>query len=390
MQRIVISYLNECLGAMIVAWRTLMEATAREAVSRTKWGKGERGDTLFIDAAPEIIMKERLHDFNKDGLFITEEYGESAKKLLPADPNPDRQEPVFISDPTDRSKYLQIFLRTTSENNLDIPIGDLMSDEKFNKEWEQIGDKPATITGATSAISCIRKGSIAFSIILNYITKTVFVAAPENVVYLKLSSHSKRNLEEIDYDYILNYGKALDFPPSKCTCRDAEDFKRFVTYLGKSGYAENFADSMIFMDHPETFLHHKEPGGPARILYLSELQKGHGPIGFIVANGEKITEWIHWLAFAKFSKNKKGERPLRVFEIFIERPWTKEGILMSTSPSYSIFICEENRKFIDVCRLRNFQNPSKFRSMLVVVPADNERIITTMKKHKYRDISDFF
>jgi len=41
-------------------------------------------------------------------------------------------------------------------------------------------------------------------------------------------------------------------------------------------------------------------------------------------------------------------------------------------------------------RLKNFEHPSRFRSMLVVTPHDNERIIYTMRQHNYREVSLFF
>ena len=138
--------------------------------------------------------------------------------------------------------------------------------------------------------------------------------------------------------------------------------------------------------NPDDFLHHTEPGGPSRVLYLSELQKGHGSIGFIMANGEKIGEWIHWLAFAKFARTQEGGQKLRVFEVSIERPWTKDGVLMSTSPPYSIFSSDGQETYLDVSRLRNFDMPSRFRSMLVITQSDNDRVVNIMRRHDYLEI----
>ena len=147
---------------------------------------------------------------------------------------------------------------------------------------------------------------------------------------------------------------------------------------------------MIFVKNPDDFLHHTEPGGPARALYLSELQNGHSPVGFILANGEKIGEWIHWLAFAKYARNHEGGKALKVFEISIERPWTKDGILMSTSRPYSIFRGRDKDAYFDISQLRNFLTPSKFRSMIVVTPYDNDWIIFKMQQHNYREVSSSF
>lgn len=361
-----------------------MEMTGPEALKKTKYGKGAFGDTLELDAIMEIIMSKRLEDFNRDALLITEELGKSVKSRLSADPEAAKQEPIFIADPTDRSKFLAYFLKKIPTKDSQTPIGDYLKNLKNIKRWEKIIDRPVSITGSTSAITCIRKGAIAFSVILNYISRYIFLAADNVVAYIQLPVYSDPKLEKINFDYIVKNGKPLLFPSVKTTCHSADDFKKFVTFLGKTGYQKNFDDSQIF-SRGNDFLHHNEPGGPARILYLSELQKGYGPIGFILANGEKIIEWIHWLSFIKFA----GNSPLRAYEIAIERPWTKDGVLMSTSRPYSLFCCEGGSTFIDVSRLRNFSNPSKFRSTIVVTHADNERIIYTMTKHNYRDITEY-
>jgi len=125
-------------------------------------------------------------------------------------------------------------------------------------------------------------------------------------------------------------------------------------------------------------------------LYLSELQNKHGPVGFILSNGEKIGEWMHWLSFVKYAHNKNGGEALQVYEISLERPWTKNGMLMSTSPPYSIFCDGEDKQYLDISRLRNFKHPSRFRSMIVVVPYNNERIIHVLEQHEYREITHFF
>jgi hypothetical protein len=380
------SYCDICCRALITAWRDLMETVPSEALSMTSYGKN---DTMSLDAAPEIIINNRLTDYDPHSILVTEELGKSARKNWPTDSLPTKQPLMFFSDPTDRSKYLKKFIKKISSDDIDSPIGELMKKGDSILEWEKIGEEPASITGATSAITCVRKGEIVFSVILNYITQTIFVASSGKIIQYKLPDYDNTDINEIGFTHIVMNGNPLFFPPTKDTCKTPDDHKRFVTFLGKKGYYENFKDSMIFVKKPQSFLHHTEPGGPARILYLSELQKGHGSIGFVLANGEKITEWIHWLAFAKFAKDHEGGSALKVFEISIERPWTKEGILMSTSPAYSIF-CSENEPFVDISQLGKFDNPSRFRSMIVVAPADNERICKIMIQHEYRDVSFFF
>ncbi|MBI2637081.1 MAG: hypothetical protein HYW81_02715, partial [Parcubacteria group bacterium] len=161
-------------------------------------------------------------------------------------------------------------------------------------------------------------------------------------------------------------------------------------FLGKKGYRENFDDSMLFVEQPDGFLHHSTPPGPPRTLYLSELQNDHGPVGFVLSNGEKVGEWIHWLAFVKFARNESGGQALRAFEVHLERPWTKYGMLMSTSSAYSLFCDEPGGMYLDISRLRTYVRPSQFRCMLVVLPYDNERIIHVLRQHEYREVTSSF
>lgn len=391
------AYCSICINAVVTAWRELMETPAVETLQKVSYGKG---DTLGLDAIPEIIIADRLRSFDSHAILITEELDKVAKRRWPSDSDPVLQPLMFFSDPTDRSKQLRGFLERISREKPTAKVGELMKDVDATALWERQFGAPAAISGATTSITCVRKGAIIFSVILNYITRTIYVAVPNNVLWLELPTFDEA--DAVNLAYVREHGKPLLFPPAKSTCRHPDDFKRFVTFLGKTGYRENFDDSMIFVESPNNFLHRTEPGdpenpekvpepgGPARIFYLSELQKGYGPVGFILANGEKIGEWIHWLAFAKFAKDTRGGPALKVFEISIDRPWTKEGVLMSTSQPYSLFCGEGSQAYLDISRLRNFSSPSRFRAMLVITPADNKRILYTMRQREYREISFSF
>jgi hypothetical protein len=383
MQGIEKAYCDVCVKAVIAANRTLMETSATEALNRDRYGKV---DTLGFDAIPEILIQKRIQEFDSHALLVTEELSEVTKLRWPTDSNPVKQPLMFFSDPMDRSRMLKKFIESISADKPYEKIGALFAAIDVQKKWEEMFEPPASITGATISITCVRKGEIVFSVILNCITNTILVACPLGVYHLSLPQYTNADLESVNLDQIVEKGKRLKFPPAKDGCRNSDDYKRFVTFLGKSGYLENLQDCMIFIDNPENFLHHREPGGPARILYLSEFQSGYGPIGFIMANGEKIGEWMPWLGFVKFANNQDGNRKLLIFEIFINRPYIKDDILMSTSPAYSLFQSEEEHFILDISRLRNFAFPSMFRSMLVVTAADNERIIHIMRQHGYREI----
>ena len=158
--------------------------------------------------------------------------------------------------------------------------------------------------------------------------------------------------------------------------QNLDDMRRFVTFMGKEGYKENLLDSKLMTEADlDRSAHERFAGGPLRILYLSALQPANKPIGFILANGEKIGEWIHWLPFIHFARTEgdQNEPALRIFEVYQDRPWTKDGVLMATPPGYSIFRPyseSDSRIVIDVGQFSHFPNPSRIRSTtLPTIPA---------------------
>jgi hypothetical protein len=184
-------------------------------------------------------------------------------------------------------------------------------------------------------------------------------------------------------------GELITFPGID---RDMRGMRRFVTFLGdagKVGYRENFIDSgLMNEDKMAEFLHYGKPGGPSRALYLSSLQPRATPVGFILANGEKIGEWIHWLSFVQFarSQNDDSQPALILYEVFQDRPWTKEGVLMSTPPNYSVFREYGGKLFIDTSWLLRMPNPSKLRSTLILAPYDNRWAVRSSSQSGYRPI----
>ena len=165
-----------------------------------------------------------------------------------------------------------------------------------------------------------------------------------------------------------------------------------MTFLGKQAYRENLLDSKLIRESDlAKDLYYDKPGGPSRVLYLSELQPETSPIGFIVANGEKIGKWIHWFTFCRFaiSTNDLRNPALQAYEVSEDRPWTKDGILMSPSPAYSIFkVVDGDRKkvLVDVDRLEAFPNPSRYRGMLLVAISSNQWVVRLVKQYGHRAI----
>jgi len=388
MQGIERIYCDVSVNAGVGAWRGLLEATATETLNKVPYGKG---DTLGLDATPEIIIAGRLSRFDQQAILITEELDEQARRRWPTDSDPARQPLMFFSDPTDRSVELEKYIREISKSDPTAKVGDLMARCDQIAVWEQVSqESPAVITGPSTSITCVRKGQVVFSVILNYVTGTICVASDIGIYWYQLKPFDDPENEQLTFADITRNGRQLIFPSARERRFSPDDCRRFVTFLGKKGYRENFDDSQLFTDNPDGFIHHSTPPGPPRTLYLSELQAEHGPVGFVLANGEKIGEWLHWLSFVKYAKDESGNPALRAFEISLERPWTKYGMLMSTSPAYSLFCGEPGSMYLDISRLRTYERPSQFRCMLVVLLADNERIIHVLRQHEYREVTNSF
>jgi len=173
--------------------------------------------------------------------------------------------------------------------------------------------------------------------------------------------------------------------------------KRFVTFVGKPerGYPENLRDSNLLAENEiKTHNYYEQTGGPTRILYLTELQPVITPVGFIVSNGEKIGEWMHWLPFVRFSNQPgdQGEKALRVFEISQDKTLMRDGYLLAPSSVYSIFqeiASVHHQVTIDIDRLQKLPNPSKYRATLLITPSTNRWAVQRVEQHGYREIAFF-
>jgi hypothetical protein len=383
MQGVEISHVNAAIAAGLKAYYDFLNSTGEEAL-RPIVAYGKK-DTLGMDAGPEITIYDALVHYDSGAVVLTEERGSDGVTFNhPFRPDaPHTFRTVFICDPTDRSNDLKRFLEDFPKEE---KIGDILSREDTVAKWEERFSGPATITGATSAISCIRRGAPIFAVIVNYITKELVVSCAAGNRILKLPSDRP---DMVDLTYMRTHGKLLSFPGVN---GDTKGMRRFATFLGdtgKIGYRENFVESgLLSSDEVERFLHYGKPGGPSRALYLSAVQPRETPMGFILSNGEKISEWIHWLSFVRFARSEydDSQPALLAFEVFNDRPTVKEGILMSTPPNYSIFREHDGRMYIDTNALLEKSTPSKVRSMLLIAPFDNRWAVRTSSQNGYRPI----
>lgn len=381
-------YCDACIEALLLANISVTQMRVSNLLKTVPYGTRDKLDTYALDAVPEIQIKGCLERFDPDSVLVTEELGVNFLEAWPNFSDIKFHPSVFFCDPADRSKHLVRFLELTPEEDRGEKFGKIIALPEAQERWKKIAGGPASITGSTASITCVRRGSIVFSVILNYITQELIVACSSGVRIIKLEDCDSLKHNRLVLADVVKRGRVVEFNPiSPETPWD--NFKYFTTFLGnekKKGYADNILDSDILTDEErQQFMRYEEPGGPARILYLSSLHLPEEPMGFILANGEKITEWIHWIPFVRFAN--QGERKiLRLFEVSQARPWTKEGILMATSPIYSVFQRFDGRVALDVNFLRRFPNPSRYRSTLIVAPFNNEWINYLMQQHCYREI----
>lgn len=368
--------LDATIYALDAAYRNLLTLRVDEALKKVQiYGKS---DTLGLDALPEIVLIKILREYHNQAAIITEETGFAGGFDLGN--NGVNLEPIFVCDPTDRSSSLHDFL---NNKKADSSVGEILHSAEAIAEWEQKYSGPASITGASGAATCVVRGIPIFSVMINYLTLDLFVACSSGCYSYKLPRLAK----EINLQTVLNGGQRIYFRGTDTT--NIELTRRFVTFTGKSGYLENLIDSNIIPNKDiNKYLVYDKPGGPLRILYLSELQPQERALGFILANGEKIGEWIHWLTFVRFGRHQHEQNTpaLHLHEVYQSRPGTKDGVLMATPPAYSIFSCNTNGCYLDMRRFADLARPSQFRSTLLVTPADNFWIGPMMTQYGFRQI----
>jgi transcriptional regulator with XRE-family HTH domain len=386
-------YCNASIFAVLQAYVHLMDNTVHVALEKTRYGKK---DTLGLDGVTESRIAETIIDFDKDAVLITEEIGKSGNAFRShVESNRAMPTTLFVADPTDRSKQLEEFLGPDKDHSQKKVLERLKRDNAI-QEWEARFGEPASITGASSAVTCIIRGVPTCAAIVNFITHELFVASRLGVFVLPLTPFGEFNPSNVTLDFVTQMGRRIYFRTFGGDHTALQNMRHFTTFLGseeKKGYDENLFDSNLLPDKAsaEANIIYRLPGGPLRILYLSTIQPLTTPVGFILANGEKLGEWIHWLPFLRFGKSEGREQTsdpaLNIYELYQERPWVKEGVLMATAPSYSIFTSDRNnpgRMLINIEKFKDFENPSLVRAMLLMTPPTNTWASDVAKRNVFR------
>ncbi len=373
-------YCQAAIRAVLRANLSMCESTIYELLQPSESGKK---DTLGLDIIPEIMIGDEVRDFDPRILFLTEETGK--RQSLLSHHQKSSTSIVFVCDPTDRSSFLKKFLRSFGEKEEKLKFKEVVSRKKTMEKWKSLcGGGPVSIAGATSAITGIKEGKPLFSVILNYITQDMVVASEAGIKIFSIKNWPLEDYRRITFNQIVNESNEINFSQERKW--NYSDYQTYLTFLGKSGYKENFENSKIFLPEfmSEEKLIYNQPGGPSRILYLSSLYD-ETKTGFILANGEKIVEWIHWLPF--LAVKQSGKSILKMYEISYDRPYTKEGILMAVSPIYSIFSHnEQGDSFLKLSKLEDFPNPTRYRATLLVTFPGNDWVSQRMQRSLFREI----
>lgn len=357
-------YLRECVKALVKARDALLSLDCERAIANVQYGKP---DTLGLDAAPEAALIRSLCDeFDPHLPFVTEETGHDVRL------RGTEEEVVCFSDPMDRSKVLAHFLAQRTGR-----LADLFSSQDIVPDWERTCGGDIEITGPYGSITATRHHHILFNVMINYITGQLYVACDA----VNGTLHLRDAFEDDEHKRLKRTGDFIQsltpvaFPEHR-TWQDEQGL-RFVAYCMGSKYEDNLLASDVarlktMTEIRKQRLIYDKPGGPARVLYLSK-----SDVGFILSNGEKIGEWIGWLAWVAHSAGK-----LRAYEISFDSSWTRDEVLMAPGQAYTVLGDEvlpdrgRRSKFVqlNLQKLRFLRNPSQYRSTILVCPASNDEV----------------
>ncbi len=343
--------MSMCMRALENAYSEINGLKAGYAVGKIA---GLKSDTYSLDQATEEVIKHHVDDYDPGIVLITEETG----KMYHGEGDLEPAQTMLISDPTDRSIVLKNFLGARIDDDAsqcDRFVRDIL------KEGLDIWEKekgPPVLSGPTGSLTAIKDRRILFNVMVNYVTGHMYVSCPLGNMYGEIG------LPFDDY-------KTVSFPRYRLG-------GKFATFLGKSGYPENLERSQLGLVREDCF--DEWAPGPARILQLSDLNSDED-VGFILSNGEKIGEWIGWLSWVKYARDKKepDEKSMSAYRVFFESPRTKEQVLVAPAPHYSIFRDEGGETRTNLNMMFQLQDPSHYRETLAVVPVHNLRTVSRIK-----------
>lgn len=375
------SYTDSMIRALRNAQRALFDTWVRDAIGESH--VLHKGDTLGLDQRPENAITSALQKYDPYCIIITEERGAVNPFAVDGPTTVQGARTFFGCDPFDRSNQAKEFL--TKFGKPEEKIIDVVRREGSIARWEELYSGPVSITSSTSAITCVRRGLPIAAAILNHFAQELTVSCAAATYHVKLPDDLDT---PVTLDYVQEHAQSLHFPQP-----EYHTDQKIVTFMGKParGYPVNFANCCLVHDAAlDQYLHYKFPGGPSRVLYLSNLQPPANPVGLVVANGEKIGEWLHWLPFMRFARrlDDQSAPALRLFEVSQNQSLMIDGYLMMPSCDYSVFVnySTTKRMFISAEKLQSSTNPSKYRATLILIPANNKWALDQIQQYGYREI----
>ena len=272
-------------------------------------GTGKAGSKLF-DAVAEHAIADRLLAYNSRCVIVTEEAGVIGEKKYAALVS-------YVVDPFDRSRPFFRTVRGISDAKQYRNLGELFSDTEFNMR---------ALEAPFGSITCILDLEIAFNAMIDYASGRVYVACKGFVGYGDINSG-------VDPRSLVRNGHELSFSP-----RSGSTFLCFTGDPDKDQDASvneqstKYGKILSGLGFDEAYhLGLSNPGGPARVLYLSDLYEDDGNPLFVLSNGEKVFEFLGWLAYALYS------RELAVYELYSAGFEARGLILQAPPPNYSAF-----------------------------------------------------
>lgn len=325
--------------------------------TRRLYARKDGKDTFFFDIVAEnaISLGANFYGhyslfqrvYSQSGVIITEERGR-----VPSDRRIEYNTPVIISDPVDRSSYLEKIIQQHGEECTTIG-------QVFDAERQKIGDKRARVEACNSSVTLLKDNMIKYSMMLNLFTGEVFVAYEPGVFYADITQ--------------LNGAECLE----KRAKFKTDETLTMLCYTQEGKYENNRMGTHLRFFDLDTSI--KSPGGPIRFTYLLEETNKEpvSSIGVIAHNGEKIQESLPNIAVAYFSN---GE--LQAYKLFCDRDYNEHRAGKGLTPNLQNSIYNQGmitNMGIKLEFLNNHQYPSEFRNTTVVFPTENEAALTLME-----------
>jgi len=284
--------------------------------------------------------------YSQSGVVITEERGR-----VPLDRRIEDNTPVVISDPVDRSAYLDKIVEEHGKKCQNMG-------EVFDCEREKIGEAHARVEACNSSVTLLKDNMIKYSVVLNLFTGEVFVAYELGVFSGQI----------LDLNEVTDLNTRMQFKTTETL--------NMLCYTKNGKYENNRTGTHLRffqLDHSIV-----SPGGPNRFTYLL---KEAGPdlvskIGVISHNGEKIQESLPNIAVAYFSG---GE--LLAYKLFCDRGYHESRAGKELTPNLQNSIFNNGLLVNHGLKLRFLNNhdyPSEFRDTTLIVPKENEAAVTMM------------